>query len=383
MSMNHIEELINRNKAFVEMKEVDRPMIGVSLIGSNVPLEQYKRTAMALPSSGLIRPEMLTTKHFLKCWMQDVEELFLQHEKVGGDILWPAIPFYGIPWMEAIIGCPIYISSHTFWAAPFIHDWNQLGKINSVLEGLKENKWFKTILELKETLITWAKGKYPVSTSTLMRGPGDMASAAMGQTQLLLELYDNLEKVKNLCSICTKVWIEVAKAQIELNSEFHEGHVVGIWGIWTHEVCQYIQDDALAYFSPKFYREVLLSNHLDMSNKFKCSFFHLHPTNLYAVDELVKMKDITIIEVAREFTPPSVKELLPVLRKIQKYKPLEFCWGYEAAHGTTQESLIQEEIELLLENLSPKGLCILFVPRDEEEGRRLIKLTKKILKTKV
>lgn len=375
-----LAELITRNEAFVKMEEVDRPIIGVSFIGSDIPLKQYKRTATALPSTGLIRPEMLGTEHFLKCWLQDVEELFFQHERVGGDILWPATPFYGIPWMEAIIGCPVCISSDTIWAAPFIHDWNQLEKIDSVLEGLKENKWLKRLLKLKETLIAWSRGKYPVATATSMRGPGDMASAAIGQTRLPLELYDNLEKVKRLSSICTQVRIEVAKAQIKLNSEFHGGHVLGKWGIWTPEVCQYMQDDALAYFSPKFYREVLLNNHLAMSNKFKSSFFHLHPTGLYAVDELVKMENITIIEVGREFTPPSVKELLPTLRKIQKYKSLLFCWCYGDAHVATKESLIEEEIGLLFENLSPRGLCIFFAPKDEEEGRRLIKLTERICK---
>ncbi len=354
-------------------------MIGVSFIGSDLPLEQYKRTATALPSSGLIRPEMLGTKQFLKCWLQDMEELFLQHEKVGGDILWPATPFYAIPWMEGIIGCPIYISSGTLWAAPFFDEWDQLEKIDSLLEGLKENEWLKRLLELKKTLIAWAEGKYPVATSTLMRGPGDMASAAMGLSRIALELYDNLEKVKKLCSVYRQVWIEVAKAQIELDCPFRGGHVLGIWGIWTPEVCQYMQEDALAYFSPKFYREVLLSNHLAMSNIAKSSFFHLHPTCLYAVDELVKMQDITIIEIGREFTPPSVKELLPVLRKIQNYKPLVFCWCHRAAKGTIKESLFKKEISLLLEDLSPKGLCILFTPRDEKEGRRLIKLSQKML----
>ena len=379
MSKEHLEELITRNEAFVRMEEVDRPMIGVSFIGSDLPLEQYRRAAAALPSSGLIRPEMLGTKQFVKYWLQDMEELLLQHEKVGGDILWPATPFYAIPWMEAIIGCPIHVSSGTLWAAPFFDEWDQLEKIDSLLEGLKENEWLKRLLELKETLIAWAKQKCPVATSTLMRGPGDMASAAMGQARIALELYDNLEKVKKLCSLYTQVWIKVAKAQIKLSCPFHGGHVLGIWGNWTSQVCQYMQEDALAYFSPKFYRQVLLSNHLAMSNIVKSSFFHLHPTCLYAVDELVKMQDITIIEIERESTPPSVKELLPVLRKAKNHKPLLFCWDCRDVNGTIKESLFKEEISLLLENLSPKGLCILFTPRDEEEGRRLIKLTKNML----
>jgi len=87
------DELIVRHEAFVNMEEVDRPL-GVSHIESDLPLRVYKEIGSVLPSTGLITPEMIKPKDFLK----DVDRLVLQHEKVGGDILWPATPLSGFPW---------------------------------------------------------------------------------------------------------------------------------------------------------------------------------------------------------------------------------------------------------------------------------------------
>jgi len=168
------------------------------------------------------------------------------------------------------VGCPIYVSSGTFWPASRKCVWRRLEEVDLS----SNNKWLQKLLELQTVLAEHAEGKYPVGTSTLMRGPGDMMGAVLGQQRLILELYDNLEKIKILTSIYTKMWIEVAHAQNQLTPGFHDGYVLGASvGLWTPQICQYIQDDALSYFSPKFYTEVLLNNHLTMFNSFEYSFF--------------------------------------------------------------------------------------------------------------
>ena len=364
-----LEKLVARNKTFINMEEIDRPLYGISHIGSDLPLRLYEKIGSVLPSSGLVVPEMINSKDFLK----DVDRLVLQHEKAGGDILWPASPLSGFPWMEAIVGCPINVSSGTLWAAPRRCDWQKLEEVNLS----SDNKWLQKLLELQTVLTEHVKKKYPVGTSTLIRGPGDMMGAVLGQERLALELYDNLEKVKALSSVYTKVWVKVAHAQNQLTPKFHGGYVLGASiGLWTPGICQYMQEDALAYFSPKFYREVLLNNHITMSNNFEYSFFHLHPTSLYAVDELIKIKNLTIVEVNREVIGPSIEKLLPVFRKIQKYKPLFISWRY----GTPSKIPIEAEIRFVLKNLPSKGLCLHFVPKDPEEGIVLMNLMRKVLK---
>ncbi len=123
-----------------------------------------------------------------------------------------------------------------------------------------------------------------------------------------------------------------------------------------------MQEDSLAYFSPKFYKEISLKNHIKMINSFKYPFLHLHSDGLYCLNELYKIENLKIIDVTRDITGPSMIELLPTLEEIQKYKPL-LIWG----------DLTKEEIREFLNRLSPRGLCICPVVKTVEEGKDLVK----------
>ena len=353
------DEIICRNKAFVNMEPVDRPLLGI-WVGSEIPLQLYKKAAEIFSSfnGSAIVPEAINPQDFL----DDFDRLFLEHEQVGDDLFWPAAPLVGFPWMEAIVGAFVYASSDTYWTIPYLDHPDKLDEISFSFE----NKWFQKLLEFKEVLIEHAEGRYPVATSPVpVRGPGDMMGAALGQERLCFELYDNPEKVKKLASIYTDIWIRVAKAQIEKMPKFHNGYVVAWYSVWTSDVCQYMQEDSLAYFSPRFYREILLENHVRMANSFQYPLMHLHPHSLYCLNELYKMENLKVIEIGRDLFGPSIPELLLTLKEVQKHKPL-LIWG----------DLTREEIRQLLNELSPQGLCIYPVVKTVEEGKSLLKKMK-------
>jgi hypothetical protein len=354
------DEIIRRNKAFVHMEPVDRPLLGI-WVGSEMPLEQYKRASEVFSSfkGSAVVPETINPKDFL----DDYDRLFLEHEQVGDDLLWSASPLIGFPWMEAIVGIPVHASQATYWTTPCLNSWDELNEVNFSLE----NKWFQKLLEFKEVLIEHTKGRYPLATSFApVRGIGDMMSAALGQEKMILELYDNPDNVKKLASIYTDIWVKVAKAQIEKTPKFHNGYILAFYNIWTPSYCQYMQEDSLAYLSPRFYREILLKNHIKMVNSCGYSFMHLHTDGLYCLDELYKMENLKIIDVTRDLVGLSAFELLPVLKEIQKHKPL-LIWG----------DLTREEIKELLNALSPRGLCICPVVKTLEEGKDLMRRMKK------
>jgi len=358
-SIRDYDEIIRRNRAFVNMESVERPLLGI-YIGSEMPLELYKKASEIFSSfkGSVVVPEAINPKDFL----DDYDRLFLEHEQVGDDLFWSASPLVGFPWMEAIVGIPVHASSATYWTTPYLDTWDKLNEINFSFE----NRWFQKLLEFKEVLIKHINGRYPIATSFVpVRGPGDMMGAALGQQKLALELYDNPENVKKLASIYTEIWIKVAKAQIEKTPKFYNGYVMPWYNIWMPDYCQYIQEDSLAYFSPKFYREILLENHIKMANSFKYSLMHLHTDGLYCLDKLYQMENLKIIEVTRDMAGPSAFELLPTLKELQKHKPL-LIWG----------DLTREEIKELLNILSPRGLCICPVVKTLDEGKELIKRMK-------
>lgn len=187
----------------------------------------------------------------------------------------------------------------------------------------------------------------------------------LGQERLCLELYDNLDKVKQLVSIYTDIWIKVNKLQIEKTPRFHNGYVGAFYNIWTPDPCQYDQEDSLDCLSPKFFREVLLENHIKICNSFEYSLMHLHPNSLYCLNDLYAINSLRIIEITKDLFGPSIFELVPTLKEVQKHKPL-LIWG----------DLTQEEIGHLLNELSPRGLCVCPVVKTLEEGKSLLKKMK-------
>jgi len=354
--MRDYDEIIRRNRAFVNMEEVERPLFGI-WVGSYMPFQIYNKASekLSFSNQSLITPEALNPKGFLA----DIDRLFWEHEQVGDDLIWAATPLIGFPWMEAIVGCSIRASSDSFWAIPCIDGWEKIDEINFS----PENKWYQKILEFKEIFAEHSRGRYPVATSpSPIRGPGDMMGAALGQERLCLKLYDDLEKVKQLASIYTDIWVEVNKTQIGKTPKFYNGYVVAFYNIWTPDLCQYDQEDSLDYFSPKFFREVLLENHIKICNSFKYPLIHLHPNSLYCLNDLYTINSLKLIEINKDLFGPSIFKLFPILKEVQKHKPL-IIWG----------DLTREEIRELLNTLSPRGLCIYPVVETVEEGKDLVK----------
>ncbi len=365
-----LDELLKRNLAFLRRKEVDRPLYGASRVGHESHLKRYSRIGAHLPSTGPVRPEMLRTSDFLK----DVDRLLLEHEALGGDLLWAAIPFVGVPWVEAIIGCPVRISLGSLWADSREKDWMKLEKVD-----LSENNaWLQKLLELQEALVDHLAVRHPVGISTMMRGPGDMAAAALGTQRFVLSLYDHLAKVKGLLSYYTDVWLKVAECQRRLTLPFHGGYTAGSFSLWGTDPCQYLQDDVLALLSPPLYQRALVEQHQRICSHNRYSLFHLHPSALYAVDGLLKIKNLTVIEINRERVDIPIERLLPTLKRIHRDKALFINW----CPGTPNSLPIEKEVRCLLEELSPRGLCLHFSPRNLEEGKALLNLVDRALRTR-
>jgi len=81
-----------------------------------------------------ITPSMLDVEAFLN----DYERMYQDISSIGQDGFWVAEPFYGIPWMEAILGCEIYATKSSFVSKPWVKSLEETKKI----EFNAENEWF-------------------------------------------------------------------------------------------------------------------------------------------------------------------------------------------------------------------------------------------------
>lgn len=366
------DELYYRNKAFLHREEVDRPLFGAHIWDRQFK-KIYKETNNTIPQNGEVKPSDIVTKFFIK----DIDRIILMHEKIGGDLLWPVVPYVFIPWMEAIIGCQIFSVETSFYTKPFINTWDDFYNDVDISEN---NKWLSKLVELQLALVEHLGNRYPSSSSTHLRGPVDMMSAALGQTRLPIELYDNPDKIKEMSSIYSEVFIDVAQIQNKIASESKfGGYTVNGYGVWSPHICQYFQDDAMAFLSPKFYKDFVLENHIKIINNFDSTFYHLHPISLFIIDELIKMEKLDIIEVNREpeIIGPSISELLPTFKKIQDHGKSLLINFTQGAVGL---KLFEEEVKIICENLSYKGLCIYIMADDTEDGIAKMNIVRRVIR---
>jgi len=338
MRLNLDPARLQRHQAFFNRQPVDRPLIGSWLFGFFIH-QQYPSVAAAM-QPGPVQPDDIPIELFLK----DVDALFEAYTELDDDYPLSTGAFYGVPWLEAIMGCPVYFSGTNMYTGPCITDWNAYDWRRPTLD----NPWARKLLEFLSALIEHSGGRF-FCGPTLMRGPADMCSAMRGGTNLVLDLYDAPENVRRLAEICADVWIEVGQAQLTLMPESENGYLVGCAGLrcWMPEKGVWLQDDAVSLLSPRFYRDLFLPAARRIAATFPAVAFHLHGNYLWPVDVMLPVDEIDVLEVNYDVGVCQLEKLIPAWRKIQEHKP---CLAFADA--------TLAEFDHILTELSPTGLSL-------------------------
>jgi len=342
-------EVRERHQAFWERGPCDRPL-GSCWIGSRFPGELY-RAADAIPV-GRVLPADVDVPAF----MADYERLQRQHESIGDDAPWVASPFFGLPWMEAILGCPVHYSGESFWGEPIIADW-QTRPTLPLPEG---KEWLGKLLEFTEALVRLADGRYPVAT-TLMRGPSDLLAALRGHAEMIYDLYDHPAELAELGETATGLWIEVARAQLDRIPPFAGGYACHFYRAWAPDRVVCTQEDASASFSPSLFGRFLLPADRRIAAAFPFTVMHIHSPATWPVEQLLTPEGPTCIEINYDDNGPRLPELLPLLRRVQETKPLIIRGAFTA-----------DELSFVKRELSPRGLLLNIVADSAARARALM-----------
>ena len=371
-TQRNLSEIVNRNKAFFNRTNSERPLLGIYILGLDF-MQAYKETSKNIPRDRQVKPDDIVTEALIK----DIDNFIDLHEEFEDDIFYSVQPYLFIPWMEAITGCPIYAGKDSFYAKPFL---KSIKEFSEEVDLSGNNIWLNKLLEIKKALVDHLGDSYPICSSTHLRGPADMVSAAIGQTQFCLEFYDNPEELKKMSRVFTDVFIKVAEMEnkISAGSKFG-GYVVNTFGIWTEKVCQFFQDDAVAFISPKIFREFFLDDHLRIDSSFSSTFYHLHPISMFMIDELVNYPKLKIVEINREpeVIGPSMEEMVPSFKKLQDSNKSIFV---HFAYPDLDLDLLEKELNITKNNLSNNGMCVNICVKDVDDGLKKMKLLRKVFK---
>jgi len=350
MKPEPLDKKLDRYRTFWRQAPTDRPILGLTLT-TDTPMDMLD--SIEFPREGALYPDDLDLDVFMKWYEQD----FQANQALAGDQFWVAVPFWGIPWLEAILGCQVQISGNAIWAEHFLDNYRDLPEFNISIT----NPWLEKLLEFTNRLVDRFGGRYPVAPP-FMRGPSDLITALRGPQRFLLDLYDYPDEVGRLGDSLADIWINVVKRVLDLIPRFHGGYCNGNRQVWSPGTCIETQEDAIGMASPQIYRDLFLSNTQRIVSNFDFGWIHIHSGYHHNIEELLTIPELAAIEFTIDApSVPSIEELIPVIQKIQKHKPI-------IVHGR----LCLEEMECLVHNLSPEGLCVISRVASVEVGNEML-----------
>ncbi len=337
------EGLIGRHEAFLSCAATDRPLIGAWL-GGYFPAQQFPHGTAGWQEGQPRSPRDVTLEPFAA----DYENLFRLHQDLQDDFVYIGSVYWGIPWLEAILGCPVHVGRSTCWAGPCLE---RLADPPGTIENLDSNAWLQCLMRFTRDLISLAAGRFPVC-APLIRGPADAAGAMRSPMHLVMEFMDDPAGIRRLLEHCAAVHSEVLRRLHQIIPAWHGTYASGGYPsrVWSKRRVAYGQDDFLALLNPVLFREFLLPLHQNMCLTAAVNFIHLHSGYLWPVDILLEGSryDVLEINIDHEGAGPPVHELIPVFQRIQDAgKPL-LLWG----------EISPDEHRLLRKQLRPAGLSI-------------------------
>ena len=333
-------------------KENTRPLFGCTL--GMFTQEHYPRATAALPERELC-PEDID----IAAYLADCDDLYAAHELMNDDFPFVAAPMTSIPWMEAIMGCPIKSKNNSVWAEPCVDDW-----ADWTPQDLDRNPWLMKLREMTCALVEHSAGRYPVSV-TLMRGPADMLSAMRGAQNYVWDMIDETEQMKEIAEKLADIYIYTAKAQLDLIPDYPDGYICGDQGmrIWQPQKFIWLQGDALSLLSPTLYRQAIMPAERKIVRAFGHAAYHLHFNCLWMIDFLLDTPQIDVIELNLESATIDLDATFEGWKKIRSGKPLVVWAQYvpDAFEGWMSR---------FLREIPPHGVNfqIALFDRDPEQG---------------
>ena len=258
----------------------DRPLLGF-FVGSEYPMHRYE-ACRSLPGYRPLTPDDFPVEPYL----DDCDHLFEVHESCGGDFIWSGSEFWGIPWLEAALGCPIRADHST---GSIYSSRRLISVAGTICRPLPRTPsgWSKCV-EFIDKLAARSRGHWPIGT-TRMRGISDLLSALYGGTDFVLAMMERPDEVRLVCERLTEFWIEFGRLQLEHIPLFEGGVGSFYYNMWAPPGTVWHQEDAAALLSPRLYDTFIRECDERIVNAFDGCIMHQHPTKFVPTDFYLQM----------------------------------------------------------------------------------------------
>lgn len=255
---------------------------------------------------------------------------------------------FGPGCLAACIGGSYKVSTETVWfdSEQFIKDWENPPRI---LFDEQSDMWQRIV----DSQRFYATDPDVHFSMTDLGGPLDIVASLRGTENLLYDLYDYPDEVKEFSSKVTAEWYKAFDRQVEIIKA--AGQPYNCWmNVISKKPYSPLQCDFCYMISPAQFEEFVLDDLVAQTNYMERSIYHLDgPGELVHVDMLTDMPKLTGIQwTSGAGNPPLCDECwYDLYRKVQDKKKNLVLLG-----GVSEDDMAGSE--RLIKSLDPTGVYI-------------------------
>ncbi len=251
-----------------------------------------------------------------------------------------------IPWLEAMLGCPVKMTDGQIWSEHYEGDPEDVIRRGASFE---HNPWLELYVEFVRQAQARLARHFPTTANTLLRGTCDLVAAVLGVKEACMAWLDDPALTSRLMRVCTDANLAVIEAGNKVIQPFQGGYMSG-YAIWAPAPVLRTQADHSTLLSPRIYETQILPYDVEIIRSCSMSVLHLHNPGLHVAPSLVQVPELSAIEVVVDPYPRPERRPYEVAmcQMIQQHKPLILDVNFPDA----------AEAEALLAELSPRGLCL-------------------------
>ena len=244
------------------------------------------------------------------------DRIFRERSMLDDDEIPTATLDLGPGLMPAILGAEILFSHGTSWGGHLLEDWSDYCKLAQNI-GPSESKWFSILKQRSEAFEKSAKGKCAVGVA-MLTGPGDIAAALRGVTNICFDFALNEEKLNQLLTLCTNAFMTVSQEQMNWIKDLNGGYCDN-YGIWTPGRSGYFADDVTSLLSPEMYRKFLFSYDCRIAGSFEIPWLHVHSCQARLIPEFVQIPKLRGIQIVNDSPAgPDLQQIFPFIQQVQE-----------------------------------------------------------------
>lgn len=348
-----IEERLQRNRDFWAGKALKRPLC-ILRLGKVFFSQEFEATKDLIAKGHVVTPDQIDVDKFLP----DYERMYRELCQVDMDGFFSADPCTGIPWMEGAMGAQILGSVVSFVSHKTIDGVDEL----AALQFDPNNAWMAKYLEFVEKLERLGAGRFSVG-QPILRGVTDTVGSLMGHTEMILAAMTEHDLIQ-------RVFHNVVDAQRYLMREhyrriapFHGGYNVGFYHLWAPGKSIWYQEDLSALLSPAQYEEYLFETSCRYIEGYDYSMVHLHPASFFCLDQMLKIPNLSVIQINKDVGGPTVREMLPQFQKI-------IACGKKVLIGMAR--LDRDDLDAVLDGLPRHSVALSMLANDVADAQEIM-----------